>query len=59
MDLYPLQAARRIGKRDPDDNDLLALALALDVPIWSNDKDFEAAEIEFYTTARLFKTLGL
>ncbi len=56
---FMVKAARRIGKRDPDDVDLLALALALNVPIWSNDKDFDAAGVEHYTTARLLKTLGL
>ena len=29
-------ARRRIGKRDPDDVDVLALALALQLPVWSN-----------------------
>ena len=32
-------ARRRIGRRDPDDIDVLALALTLKVPVWSNDKD--------------------
>ena len=49
-------AVKRIGKRDPDDVDLLALALALEIPIWSNDSDFASAGVEWYTTARLLKT---
>ena len=53
------KAARLIGKRDPDDVELLALALALGIPIWSNDRDFEVAGVECYTTARLLKKLGL
>jgi predicted nucleic acid-binding protein len=53
------EAARLIGKRDPDDVELLALALALGIPIWSNDRDFEVAGVECYTTARLLKKLGL
>jgi len=52
-------ARRRIGKRDPDDVDVLALALALNLPVWSNDNDFEDAGVEWYTTAELLKTLGI
>jgi len=52
-------ARRKIGKRDPDDVDLLALALELGIPIWSNDGDFEGTGIEWYTTAQLLKKLGL
>ena len=53
------KASRLIGKRDPDDVQLLALALALDIPIWTNDRDFETAGVECYTTARLLKKLGI
>ncbi len=52
-------ASRLIGKRDPDDVELLALALYLDIPLWTNDKDFEGAGVECYTTAGLLKALGL
>lgn len=52
-------AQRRIGKRDPDDIDVLALALALKLPVWSNDKDFEDTGVEWYTTAELLKALGI
>jgi predicted nucleic acid-binding protein len=52
-------AKRRMGKRDPDDVDVLALALALNVPVWSNDDDFTDAGIEWYTTAELLKSLGI
>ncbi len=34
-------ARKRIADRDPDDVDVLALALSLDLPVWSNDRDFE------------------
>ena len=40
------EAKKRIGQRDPDDIELLALALNLNVSVWSNDKDFEDAEGE-------------
>jgi predicted nucleic acid-binding protein len=52
-------ARRRIGKRDPDDVDVLALALSFKLPVWSNDNDFEDAGVEWYTTAELLKTLGI
>jgi predicted nucleic acid-binding protein len=52
-------ARRRIGKRDPDDVDVLALALTLNVPVWSNDNDFEDAGVEWHTTAELLKMLGI
>jgi predicted nucleic acid-binding protein len=55
-----VQEARRIiAKRDPDDVDVLALALHLDLPLWSNDNDFEDTGIEWYTTAELLKKLGI
>lgn len=52
------EAAGRIGSRDPDDVALLALALSLDCPVWTNDRDFESAGISTFTTARLLKSLG-
>jgi len=52
------EAVRRIAHRDPDDVDVLALALRLNCPIWSNDADFSEARIEWYTTARLLKAMG-
>jgi predicted nucleic acid-binding protein len=52
-------ARRRIGKRDPDDVDVLALALTLNLAVWSNDNDFEDAGVDWYTTAELLKTLGI
>lgn len=47
------EARRRIEARDPDDVDVLALALRLDVPIWSNDRDFEDTGVTQMTTAEL------
>jgi predicted nucleic acid-binding protein len=52
-------ARRRIGKRDPDDIDVLALALQLNVAVWSNDNDFEDAGVEWHTTAELLTMLGI
>jgi predicted nucleic acid-binding protein len=53
------EARRRIGKRDPDDVDVLALALDMDLAVWSNDNDFEDAGVEWHTTAELLKALGI
>ena len=47
------QATRLIGEPDPDEAGLLALALALLVPIWTNDRDFETTGVECYTTAKV------
>lgn len=54
-----LQARKLIAQRDPDDVDVLALALHLSLPLWSNDNDFEETGIDWYTTAELLSKLGL
>ncbi|RJQ24799.1 MAG: PIN domain nuclease [Peptococcaceae bacterium] len=47
-----------IGKRDPDDVELVALALALGCPVWSNDNDLvELKELKVYTTAVMLNWL--
>lgn len=53
------EAKRRIGRRDPDDVDILALALQFQIPVWSNDKDFEDSRIQWYTTEDLLRKLGM
>lgn len=59
--LYDEQFARAdqlIGQRDPKDVDVLALALTLAAPIWSNDRDFQGLkEVQVYTTEELWKLL--
>lgn len=47
------QAKKLIENRDPNDVHLLALALRLGCPIWSNDKDFKGLEIRVYSTLDL------
>ncbi len=67
LELYPKQsyedhleeAKQRIAHRDPDDVDVLALALKLQCPLWSNDKDFDEAGVTRYTTAQLLRQLDL
>lgn len=51
------EARRRIGRRDPDDVEVLALALHTGAAIWSNDNNFEDTGIEWFTTAELLKRL--
>jgi predicted nucleic acid-binding protein len=53
------EAMKQIGRRDPDDVELLALALQLEIPVWSNDKDFEGLPIELFTTERLLRQLQI
>ena len=51
------EARRRIGRRDPDDAELLALSIQLKIPVWSNDNDFENTGVVWYTTATLLAAL--
>jgi predicted nucleic acid-binding protein len=53
-----LEAKRRIGRRDTDDVDILALALHTGLPLWSNHNDFTDAGVEWFTTADLLVKLG-
>jgi predicted nucleic acid-binding protein len=45
--------------KDEDDTELLALAMKLKIPIWSNDRDFKLTGVELYTTAKLLKILKI
>jgi len=53
------EARSLLGERDPDDVPLAALALKLDIPIWSNDHDFDDFPTGVYSTAKLIKVLGV
>lgn len=53
------EANRRIARRDPDDVDLLALALHYRIPIWSNDRDFQIARVEVFTAENLLIRLRI
>jgi predicted nucleic acid-binding protein len=53
------EAKRRIGHRDRDDAELLALALHFKLPIWSNDRDFENVNVSVFTTEDLLRELGI
>jgi predicted nucleic acid-binding protein len=52
------EAKRRIGRRDPDDIETLALAIQLKIPLWSNDNDFEDTGVGWFTTRELLRELG-
>jgi predicted nucleic acid-binding protein len=51
------EAERRIAARDPDDWPTVALALKLDLPVWSQDKDLADAGPEVFTTGDLLDAL--
>jgi predicted nucleic acid-binding protein len=53
------EAIKYLGRRDPDDVHLAALALKLNVPVWSNDRDLTELPLRVYTTAQLLKLLGI
>jgi predicted nucleic acid-binding protein len=43
-------ARRRIAARDPGDWPLLALAMAINAPVWTEDPDFFGAGVATWTT---------
>ena len=51
-------AQKQIGKRDHTDVDLLALALAENIPIWSDDYDFEDSTAKILTTEAIVEYTG-
>ncbi|TAN43597.1 MAG: PIN domain nuclease [Nitrospirae bacterium] len=63
--IYPLhfyeefirKASGKLSDRDEDDIELLALAMKLKIPVWSNDNDFKNSGVDIYTTAKLLKIL--
>jgi len=53
------QARHYLEHRDPDDVALGALALKLNVPVWSNDNDLRELPLPVYSTAVLLRMLGM
>ena len=51
------QAIANLKDRDPEDAHALALARALTLPLWSNDRDLRGLGVECYPTARLLRLL--
>ena len=52
------QAIEDLTNRDPEDAHALALARSLELPIWSNDRDFQSVKVDCYSTARLLRALS-
>jgi predicted nucleic acid-binding protein len=53
MDLYggyESEARKRLGARDPEDWPILATALALGCPIWTEDTDFFGCGVAIWTS---------
>lgn len=51
------EAREQIAQRDPEDVEILALAIHFNLPVWSNDNDFEDTRVVWYTTASLLARL--
>jgi predicted nucleic acid-binding protein len=50
---FEAEARERLGKRDPEDWPILASALALGCPIWTEDTDFFGCGVATWTTDRV------
>ena len=61
QDLYAgfeAQARKRLGARDPEDWHILAAALALGCPIWTEDTGFFGCGVATWTSASIGSFLG-
>src|SRR5262245_6429533 len=50
---FEAEARKRLGARDPEDWPILATALALDCPIWTEDTDFFGCGVATWTSASI------
>jgi len=50
---YETNARERIGSRDPDDWPVIATAILLEAPIWTEDQDFFGNGVAVWTTDRV------
>jgi predicted nucleic acid-binding protein len=50
---FEAEARKRLGARDPEDWPILAAALALDCPIWTEDTDFFGCGVATWTSASI------
>ena len=50
---FEAQARERLGTRDPDDWPILAAALAIQCPIWTEDTDFFGCGVATWTSSRV------
>lgn len=54
------RASAIIGARDKDDVPVLALALELQIPVWTNDRDFFGlSDVQVYSTEDMIELLAL
>jgi len=56
--LFEQDAKKRIAERDPDDWPVVAIALLLNCPIWTEDKDFFGIGIATWQTQHIQIYLG-
>ena len=54
---FEADARRLMASRDEEDWPTLALALALSLPVWSQDKDFPVGGVKVYGTGELLDML--
>lgn len=50
---FEIEARKRLASRDPDDWPILAAALALGCPIWTEDTDFFGCGVATWTSASI------
>lgn len=50
---YETTARGRVGARDPEDWPVVAVALLLELPIWTEDQDFFGSGVATWTTDRV------
>lgn len=50
---FEAEARKRLGTRDPEDWPILAAALALDCPIWTEDIDFFGCGVATWTSGSI------
>jgi predicted nucleic acid-binding protein len=55
---FETEARQRLGTRDPEDWPILAAALALSCPIWTEDTDFFGCGVATWTSATIAVFLG-
>jgi predicted nucleic acid-binding protein len=50
---FELEARQRLERRDPDDWPILASAMAIGCPIWTEDSDFFGCGVATWTSDRV------
>jgi predicted nucleic acid-binding protein len=50
---FEAEARKRLGTRDPEDWPILAAALALDCPIWTEDTEFFGCGVATWTSGSI------